>query len=102
MALHRSHSNINVLHPNYGSPVRPPSKPGFALGGEALSRHSTSHFASLVDDRGGNFEQYRKSEEELKTLPKKLRRFYEAQNEQFVVSLPCYCIAHLQQTGFFR
>ena len=31
--------------------------------------------------RGGTFEQFRKDQDELKHLPKKLRRFYEAQNE---------------------
>ncbi|KAG0147901.1 hypothetical protein CROQUDRAFT_655472 [Cronartium quercuum f. sp. fusiforme G11] len=39
------------------------------------------HLAGLVDDNGGDYEKYRKSSEELKTLPSKLRKFYEKQNE---------------------
>jgi hypothetical protein len=82
--MHRSHSGISLLHPAF-SPTRPSKagSPSFSIGagGEALSCTTTSHYASLVDDRGGNLEEYRVDAATLKSLPKKLRRFYEGQNE---------------------
>lgn len=42
---------------------------------------SVYHIAGLVDDRGGRFEKYRKTKEELDGIRnKKVRRFYERQN----------------------
>lgn len=45
---------------------------------------TTTHtqIAGLIDDRAGEYERFRKSDDELKRLPKKVRRFYEAQNAQ--------------------
>ncbi|GAA5822136.1 hypothetical protein JCM3770_000420 [Rhodotorula araucariae] len=51
--------------------------------GAPLKRaESVLRIAGLIDDRAGEYERYRKSDEELKGMPKKLRRFYEAQNAQ--------------------
>ncbi|GAA6042522.1 hypothetical protein JCM8097_004644 [Rhodosporidiobolus ruineniae] len=52
-------------------------------GGAVLSRQeSVLRLAGLIDDRGGEYEKFRKSPDELKKLPKRVRRFYERQNEQ--------------------
>jgi len=75
MPLQRSHSLLNLpaaeqphwLALNYGSAIH-----------IAQSHHIDS---TLVDNRGGDFEQYRKNEKELKGMKKPLREFYESQNE---------------------
>lgn len=38
----------------------------------------------MIDDKSGVFEKYRKSEEEMKGMKKKIRQFYEEQNEILV------------------
>lgn len=72
------------------------SAPWLSLNGENGSPlpsphpHKSHHHidSTLVDNRGGTFEQFRKDEDELKHLPKKLRRFYEAQvRSSFIESL---------------
>ncbi|GAA5987064.1 hypothetical protein JCM10908_001011 [Rhodotorula pacifica] len=50
--------------------------------GAALKRQeSILRIAGLIDDRSGEFETYRKSDKELAKMSKKLRKFYEKQNE---------------------
>ncbi|BGO90840.1 hypothetical protein NBRC10512_005208 [Rhodotorula toruloides] len=43
---------------------------------------SILRLTGLIDDRAGEYEKFRKSDEELKKMPKKVRKFYERQNEQ--------------------
>ncbi|GAA5904655.1 cation diffusion facilitator family transporter [Sporobolomyces salmoneus] len=44
-------------------------------------QESVLKVAGLIDDRAGEFEKYRVSDEALKKMSKGLRKFYEAQNE---------------------
>ncbi|GAA6064571.1 hypothetical protein JCM10212_006196 [Sporobolomyces blumeae] len=51
-------------------------------GGRPLQRQeSVLKVAGLIDDRAGEFEKYRVSEEDLGRMSKSVRRFYERQNE---------------------
>ncbi|ORY66963.1 hypothetical protein BCR35DRAFT_282805 [Leucosporidium creatinivorum] len=51
-------------------------------GGETIHRQeSVLKLAGLIDDRGGEFEKFRKSDEELKKMKKSVRAFYIEQNE---------------------
>ncbi|BGP15106.1 hypothetical protein JCM10213_006562 [Rhodosporidiobolus nylandii] len=55
----------------------------FLEDGAPLQRQeSVLRLAGLIDDRAGEFERFRKSPEELQKLPKRIRRFYERQNDQ--------------------
>ncbi|GAA5928289.1 hypothetical protein JCM1841_001765 [Sporobolomyces salmonicolor] len=69
---------------NYGALAQTPA-PGVVAwneaGGPLKRRESVLRVAGLIDDRAGEYERFRKSPEELRKLPKKIRRFYEAQNE---------------------
>lgn len=56
-------------------------------GGAPFKRtESILRLTGLIDDRAGEYEKFRKSDEELKKMPKKVRKFYERQNEQLVRS----------------
>ena len=53
--------------------------------GAAIKRQeSILRVAGLIDDRSGEYEQYRKSGKELAKMSNKLRKFYEKQNETLV------------------
>jgi len=43
-----------------------------------------AQLAGLIDDRGGEFEKFRKTDEELKKMKKGVRAFYDEQNEILV------------------
>ncbi|GAA6014909.1 hypothetical protein JCM10207_002221 [Rhodosporidiobolus poonsookiae] len=50
--------------------------------GALLARQESAlRLAGLIDDRAGEYEKFRKTPEELKAMPRKLRKFYERQNE---------------------
>ena len=55
-----------------------------AAGAAIKRQESILRVAGLIDDRSGEYEQYRKSDKELSKMSKKLRRFYEKQNETLV------------------
>ncbi|GAA5878521.1 hypothetical protein JCM3774_000096 [Rhodotorula dairenensis] len=51
-------------------------------GGATIKRQeSILRVAGLIDDRSGEYEKFRKSDKELDKMSKKLRKFYEKQNE---------------------
>ncbi|GAA5988015.1 hypothetical protein JCM11641_002130 [Rhodosporidiobolus odoratus] len=55
---------------------------GGAAGAPLSRQESVLRLAGLIDNRAGEYERFRKSPEQLKAMPKKLRKFYERQNEQ--------------------
>lgn len=53
--------------------------------GATLKRsESILRVAGLIDDRSGEYEQFRKSDAELAKMSKKVRKFYQRQNETLV------------------
>ncbi|GAA5923810.1 hypothetical protein JCM3775_000515 [Rhodotorula graminis] len=83
---HRSTPKRRLTLPSngYGSLT---AAPGFVAlnedgGGAAIKRtESVLRVAGLIDDRAGEFEHFRKSDDELKRMSKKVRDFYVQQNE---------------------
>lgn len=45
----------------------------------------------MIDDKGGDFEKFRMSDEQMKGMSRKVRHFYETQNEILVSP----CLSHL-------
>ncbi|KAK4057955.1 hypothetical protein OIO90_001174 [Microbotryomycetes sp. JL221] len=87
-ATKRTHRLSGANLAQYGSALDSPLKgPFLPLNaavdeGRPLQRtNSILRVAGLIDDRAGEFEKYRKSDEELRKMNKKIRLFYERQNE---------------------
>lgn len=57
---------------------------GHEAGAAIKRQESILRVAGLIDDRSGEYEQYRKSDKELANMSKKVRKFYEKQNETLV------------------
>ncbi|GAA5917853.1 hypothetical protein JCM6882_001715 [Rhodosporidiobolus microsporus] len=76
----------SVARPNGYGGVGDSPRAGFLALNEAgapLKRQeSVLRLAGLIDDRAGEYERFRKSPEELRKMNRKVRRFYERQNEQ--------------------
>ncbi|KAM0788851.1 hypothetical protein ACM66B_002936 [Microbotryomycetes sp. NB124-2] len=86
-ATKRNHRLSGANLAQYGS-LDSPSKGHFlplnaaAEEGRPLQRtNSILRVAGLIDDRSGELERFRKTDEELRKMKKKTRKFYEQQNE---------------------
>lgn len=71
------------------------------VAGAALKRsESILRVAGLIDDRMGEYERFRKSDEELAKMSKKVRKFYQRQNETLVSQT--YSIRRLKQCSYLH
>ncbi|GAA5927434.1 cation diffusion facilitator family transporter [Sporobolomyces koalae] len=77
-----SKRNYGTIDDHLDSPRALIGENGHDGEGRPLQRQeSVLKVAGLIDDRAGEFERFRVPQDQLKTMSKGLRKFYEAQNE---------------------
>lgn len=77
-------SGYGATHSGGGHAAAHQHEPAEGGGATIKRQESILRVAGLIDDRSGEYEKYRKSDKDLDKMSKKLRKFYEKQNETLV------------------